>query len=140
MGKDGSGLRQMACTRLPIQSDTVISRKSPIPEGIPSKIKQLYPRNGVGDWIGLNKTDQVPICYLSGTIGSKGFTEEQFLKITGCKFRCFSFAYCGFGSPLMQGRHATALDYCLQNGVRVFMDSGAHSFHKLKHYSTEHGK
>lgn len=59
------------------------------------------------------------------------WSEEEFFKKAGSRYRCFSFAYCGYGSPLISGRHMRALDQCLDLGVHIFMDSGAHSFHNM---------
>lgn len=130
--KNGNGLKQTESTKFITQ----LSRKDPIPENIPDKVKRYYPNSGQSDWIGSQEGDTKPICYLSGAMGAKGWNEDEFRIKTGAMFRCFSFAYCGFGSPLFQGRHASALDNCLSNGVRVFLDSGAHSFHKLRYYDS----
>lgn len=113
-----------------------ISRRAEIPSDIPKKVPMLYPKNGRSDWIGLTDEDTKPICYLSGTAGSKEWSEKEFKKATGSVYRCFSYAYCGFGSPLLQGRHAKALDWCLENDGRIFLDSGAHSFHKMRYYDS----
>lgn len=64
---------------------------------------------------------------------SDQWTEQDFLKLTDCRYRCFSYAYTGYDSPLKAPRHIAAMDWCIQNGVHVFMDSGAHSFHNFRY-------
>lgn len=132
--KNGSGQKQTASTRSRIHSRP--SRRDPVPANIPDVVKRHYPNSGESDWIGQQPNDPRPICYLSGAMGAKEWDEDKFRITTGSMYRCFSFAYCGFGSPLFQGRHASALDNCLKNNVRVFLDSGAHSFHKLRYYDS----
>jgi hypothetical protein len=68
---------------------------------------------------------------MSGTAGSKTWSEPEFKKLTGTRYRCFSYAYCGRPSPLYQRRHKNAMEWCLEHGVDIMMDSGAHSFHTL---------
>jgi hypothetical protein len=62
---------------------------------------------------------------------SPKFDEKTFYNATGCRHRCFSYAYCGIGSPLASARYARGLELCLQLGVNVFLDSGAHTFHNM---------
>lgn len=99
---------------------------------IPSRVDRAYRTKGAADWIGVQKEDTKPILYLSGTPGAKGWNEDRFWRNTGCRYRCFSYAYCGYSSPLIQKRYVEATAWCLRHGVRVFLDSGAHTFHRMK--------
>jgi hypothetical protein len=74
----------------------------------------------------------VPLIYLSGQFTYPGREKELlWLKRTGCKYRCFSFAYVydsGFTfSEAMKEQYEITKE--LDHGV--MMDSSAHSFHKL---------
>jgi hypothetical protein len=98
---------------------------------LPKKVLWNY-GNGKSDWVGRRKEDTSPILYMSGTLMGS-FDEREFFKMSGCRHRCFSYAYCGYGSPLASRRYLTSLDICLELGVSVFLDSGAHSFHNMIH-------
>lgn len=89
-------------------------------------------KNGKSDFIGRQPGDTSPILYLSGTAGTKDWDEAKFTRATGGKWRCFSYAYTGEDSPLRARRHMKSLEWCMTHGGRVFMDSGAHSFHNLR--------
>jgi len=99
----------------------------PFPEGPKTQPKWV----GGSDWTGTSVKDPKPIFYLSGTLSGKGQTEEKFFAATGYKYRCISFAYCSATAPFFDRRHYHALNFCLSNGHRIFLDSGAHSFHTL---------
>ena len=47
------------------------------------------------------------------------------------RYRCLSYTYCGFGSPTQSGANSLAITQCLREGVRILVDSGAHSFHNV---------
>lgn len=81
-----------------------------------------------------DKSD-VPIIYLSGTVGIPPELEKEFLTRSGCKHRCFSFAYVGkiadkkafyYGDIPRQ-----AYDMCVSQGIEIMMDSSAFSFFKF---------
>lgn len=99
---------------------------------IPEKVKPLY-KNGKSDFIGDVKGDVYPILYLSGSSGAHGITEEKLTEVADSRFRCFSFAYTGKASPVYAKAQAKAMDYCMQHGHRVFLDSGAHTFHNFRY-------
>lgn len=105
-----------------------------------SRLRFLKNSVGASDWIGPQSGDPSPIVYLSAvgisTDGKKGWSEPIFNKATGSRFRCFSFAYTGSDSPMFSAEASKALDWCLENNVRVFLDSGAHSFHKILYYGS----
>lgn len=72
-----------------------------------------------------------PIVYLSGRHGSDAVIEREWLRRTGCKYRCFSFAYICPGAFYYSERMRQAMDASMKRGVHVMMDSGAHSFHRF---------
>lgn len=101
---------------------------------IPDTVKRVFPRSGASEWIGRQPNDPKPIFYCSSVVGAKGYDEDKFYKLTKHGFRCFSYSYCGYESPFAHNRHLQGLNWCLDNDVRVFMDSGAHSFHNLSRF------
>jgi len=70
-----------------------------------------------------------PILYLSGS--SSGKEHEEALVKHGCKFRCYSFAYCSPKGFNYASKMAEALQASVDLGVGVMMDSSAASFHGL---------
>lgn len=98
---------------------------------IPDKIKKIY-NNGVSDWIGKQPGDTKPILYVSSIAGSgDDWSEKTFEELTGISTRCFSYAYSGQSSPLYHNKHERYLNWFLKRGKRIFMDSGAHSLHRM---------
>lgn len=97
----------------------------------PKTIHRLYPDSGASDWIGIKKGDPSPIVYFSGTASSKEWDEDLFSKKTGARFRCLSYAYAGPNSPMFMRRYLDSIETFRKNKVRVMLDSGAHSFHKM---------
>lgn len=80
----------------------------------------------------LRKQDEQPIIYLSG--GHTSSTEQdeiKWLKKTNCRYRCYSFAYTCPGAFYYNKRMEQSLNISVKQGVGVFMDSGAFSFHKF---------
>lgn len=57
--------------------------------------------------------------------------EKEWLKRTGCKYRCYSFAYVCPGAFYYNKRIAESYKEALRENVGVMMDSGAHSFHNF---------
>lgn len=74
----------------------------------------------------------IPRIYLSGRFTTDTKKELAFLKATGCKFRCFSFANVVEDQMWYQEGVAEALKVCEDKGVGIMMDSGAHSLHKIQ--------
>jgi hypothetical protein len=72
-----------------------------------------------------------PLMYLSGYFGSRSITEQQWLKLTGCKFRCYSYAYTCPGAFYYNKRMEKSLEDTIAAGVGIMMDSSAFSFHKF---------
>lgn len=97
---------------------------------IPDTVKKIY-NNGVSDWIGRKPEDTKPILYVSSVAGSGDWSEKEFEKRTGIHSRCFSYAYCGVTSPMYHDRHGRYIDKFLRRGKRIFLDSGAHSLHRM---------
>lgn len=88
-------------------------------------------KNNVSDWIGPQPDDPKPIIYLSGVARSIGAPPEVLYKETGYRFYCLSYAYCAPDGPRHLTAHEEALHYYLKSGLRLFLDSGAHTFHEL---------
>jgi hypothetical protein len=97
---------------------------------IPDKVKKKY-NNGTSDWIGKQQGDTRPLLYVSSIAGSGDWSEKEFDKLTGIRARCFSYAYCGVTSPLFHDKHGRYISWFLKRGQRIFLDSGAHSFHRI---------
>jgi hypothetical protein len=72
-----------------------------------------------------------PRIYLSGRFSTGTKVEAAWLKRTGCKYRCFSFAALHSEAANYSGNAVEALSVCEKRGVGIMMDSGAFSFHKL---------
>lgn len=98
---------------------------------IPKRYKKKYKDNGKADWIGVQKDDPTPIVYFSGTCASDEFPESAFVDMAHMRFRCLSYAYAGPGSPLFQKRFLRSMKFCLENNIRVFLDSGGYTFHEI---------
>lgn len=98
---------------------------------IPNKYKKRYKENGRADWIGVQEKDPTPIVYFSGTCASNEFPESAFVDMAHMRFRCLSYAYSGPGSPLFQKRFLTSMKFCMDNNIRVFLDSGGYTFHEI---------
>lgn len=80
----------------------------------------------------LYKKEPKPLIYLSGGHTSSTEKEEKaWIKRTGCKFRCYSFAYTCPGAFYYNKRMHQSMDISRSVGVGIMMDSGAASFHKF---------
>ena len=89
----------------------------------------LLPPEGAAEWVGQRPEDPKPIVYFSGIRSFKGYGGEEALHTaTGWQHRCFSYAYVGEGSEQYMKQSFEAMRYCLDNEVKVFLDSGAFSF------------
>lgn len=80
-----------------------------------------------------------PRIYLGGRFSTSTKIEKAWLKRTGCKFRCFSFAAvhpeCIHYSPNAEA----ALEVCEKKKVGIMMDSGAFSFRKFASSTKKRG-
>lgn len=74
---------------------------------------------------------QRPVVYLSGSFGAlpKGLSEADWMKLTGCNYRCYSFAYVCPGAFYYNKRMQNSLEECIAAGCGIMMDSSAFSFH-----------
>lgn len=83
---------------------------------------------------GLPREPKTPIIYLSGyglMAGDKTVREQEieWIKRTGCKYRCYSFAFSCPGAFYYSKPVLDSYRTSLEKGVRIMMDSGAFSFH-----------
>jgi len=85
------------------------------------------------EWVGPRQDDDVPILYFSG-YSCEPKAEVSIMERTGLKYRCFSYAFLGEKgeTPYPSEPVKMALAWCQQNGTRIFLDSGAFSFHTSK--------
>lgn len=97
---------------------------------LPDRIA-LQHNNGNADWIGIQPGDTTPILFVSSIAGGKDWKDEDFDKLTGINHKCYSFAYAAPTSPMAHARHARYLTASFERGSHVFMDSGAHTLHRV---------
>lgn len=79
-----------------------------------------------GDWVGRRADDPAPIIYYSGVANCD---EQVLYDRVPYRFRCMSFAF--LGAPKGAKTQVPVLDFCLKNNIRIFLDSGAHSFQNI---------
>lgn len=77
--------------------------------------------------------------YLSGRFSITAKKERAWLKRTGCKHRCFSFAVTDPLGINYSKEVVKALDVCEKKKINIMMDSGAHSIHVLTRSSRKRG-
>lgn len=80
--------------------------------------------------------------YLSGRFTVNTKVETAWLKRTGCKHRCFSFAFVNEAKPIpgfFNKKCVEALHVCEKAKVKIMMDSGAFSLHTLMAKSSKKG-
>ena len=77
--------------------------------------------------------------YLSGRFSITAKKEAAWLKRTGCKHRCFSFAVTDPEGINYSKDVAKALTVCEKQKVNIMMDSGAHSIHVLNRATKDRG-
>src|SRR5579863_480910 len=97
---------------------------------IPDKVKAIH-KNGVSDWVGKKPEDTKPILYVSSVAGESGWQDSEFDKFTGIIHKCYSYAYAGESSPMYVKKHKIFLNKAFKRGNKIFMDSGAHSIHRM---------
>lgn len=76
-----------------------------------------------------------PKIFLSGRFSTGKEIEAEWLRVTGCKHRCFSFANVDKRAVWFNQRVTDALGVCEKNKIEIMMDSGAHSFHRFAEQS-----
>jgi len=77
-----------------------------------------------------------PIIYLSGIQGTPRI-EKRILEKSGCRHRCYSYAVLGDNSVFRQDGAWPVVQLASRMGVRMIIDSGAHSFHRMIHYPAD---
>jgi hypothetical protein len=78
--------------------------------------------------------------YLSGRFSISAKKEAEWLKRTGCKHRCFSFATVDPKGVTYSKEVAAALAMAEKKKINIMFDSGAHSLHVLTRSSKTRGK
>jgi len=77
------------------------------------------------------KREEFPIFYLSGRFGTDDKIEAEWVRRTGCKYRCYSYVYVAPGAFYHRPRMESAYRASVEHKCRIAMDSGAFSFHKF---------
>jgi len=77
------------------------------------------------------KKEKSPIFYLSGRHGTGGAIETDWIKRTGCIYRCYSYAYVAPGAFYWRKPMEDAYRASIDLKCKIMMDSGAFSFHKF---------
>lgn len=75
------------------------------------------------------QTDELPRIYLSHTVVHRRELEEEFLKCSGTRYRCFSFVYLDKDAIYWSERAKIAFDVNVEHENKIMLDSGAFSFH-----------
>lgn len=70
-----------------------------------------------------------PLIYLSGSFETQN--EADWLKRSGCKYRCYSYAYTCPDAFYYIERMENSLNTCIKAGVGIMIDSSGYSFHKF---------
>lgn len=75
--------------------------------------------------------------FLSGRFDNDAAVEKAWLKRTGCKYRCFTYASIDEMNKNYNSRVVTSLKLCEDRGVGIMLDSGAFSLHSIVAASTK---
>ncbi len=75
------------------------------------------------------QSDEKPLVYLSHTVVHGKELEEELIRCSGVRYRCFSFVYLIKEAIYFSERARIAYDYNVKRGSHIMMDSGAFSFH-----------
>ena len=75
------------------------------------------------------QSDEKPLVYLSHTVVHTRELEEEFLRCSGVRYRCFSFVYIVPDAIYFSERALEAYKYNVERKSHIMMDSGAFSFH-----------
>lgn len=79
--------------------------------------------------------------YLSGRFSVDAKIEKAWLKRTGCKHRCFSYAFVHKEGALMYNKRVeAALHVCEKAKINIMMDSGAHTLIVMQKASKKRGE
>lgn len=76
----------------------------------------------------LPQTDELPRIYLSHTVVHTKELEEEFLKYSGTRYRCFSFVYLHPDAIYWSPRALESFEVNIAKDNRIMLDSGAFSF------------
>jgi hypothetical protein len=77
------------------------------------------------------QSDALPHVYLSHTVVHTKELEEEFLRCSGVRYRCFSFVYIDKNAFYFTPRSLQAYEVNVKAGNHIMMDSGAFSFHQF---------
>ena len=72
-----------------------------------------------------------PLVYLVGGFTVPETKAQDWLERSGCQFRCYSYAYVRPGAFFYDERVHQLMEYDIQQGLGIMMDSSAHSFHNF---------
>lgn len=74
------------------------------------------------------QSDELPRIYLSHTVVHRRELEEEFLRCTGTRYRCFSFVYLDPEAIYWSPRAEESFRVNIEHGNKIMLDSGAFSF------------
>jgi hypothetical protein len=94
----------------------------------PRKRETLVLANGPHPKI-IPQTDELPRIHLSHTVVHHKELEEEFLKCSGVRYRCFSFVYIDPEAIYWSSRALEAFEVNVAHKNPIMLDSGAFSFH-----------
>lgn len=75
------------------------------------------------------QSEEKPLVYLSHTVVHTKELEEELLRCSGIRYRCFSFVYLVPEAIYFSERAKLSYEYNVQRKNHIMMDSGAFSFH-----------
>lgn len=94
---------------------------------VPRKREELKLANGPIPKI-VPQVDDLPRIYLSHTVVHRRELEEEFLKCSGTRYRCFSFVYLDPEAIYWSPRALEAFEVNIEHKNKIMLDSGAFSF------------
>lgn len=77
--------------------------------------------------------EELPRVYLSGSFSMKPEQEKEWLVVTGCKYKCYSYAFVAEDAFMYSKPMNEMMEMGIEKGVGIMMDSGAYSFHQFTH-------
>lgn len=96
----------------------------------PRKAEKLKLANGPTPKI-IPQSDELPHIHLSHTVVHTREFEEEFLKCSGARYRCFSYVYLDPEAIYWSPRALEAYEVDVEHKINIMMDSGAFSFQQF---------
>lgn len=103
---------------------------SAVGRAVARKQEKLVLANGPHPKI-IPQSDECPQIHLSHTVVHTRELEEEFLKCSGTRYRCFSYVYLDPEAIYWSPRAFEAYEVDVEHGNHIMMDSGAFSFQQF---------